>query len=59
MLLPPRGVSFHYSPLTPLTILLRDEINRFIVKAKQKIAVLSRISRPIHSYAQFKTVPQT
>lgn len=48
----PGGVSFHYSPLTPLIILLRDEINSFIVKAKQKkIAVLSRISRPIHSHA--------
>ena len=48
----PGGVSFHYSPLVPLIILLRDEINRFIVKAKQKkVAVLSRISRPIHSYA--------
>jgi len=48
----PGGVSFHYSPITPLTILLRDEINRFIVKANQKkVAVLSRISRPIHSYA--------
>ena len=48
----PGGVSFHYSPLTPLIILLRDEINRFIVKSKQKkIAVLSRISRPIHNYA--------
>ena len=48
----PGGVSFHYSPLIPLIILLRDEINRFIVKAKQKkVAVLSRISRPIHSYA--------
>jgi len=48
----PGGVSFHYSPLIPLIILLRDEINRFIVKAKEKkVAVLSRISRPIHSYA--------
>ena len=48
----PGGVSFHYSPLIPLIILLRDEINSFIVKAKQKkVAVLSRISRPIHSYA--------
>ena len=48
----PGGVAFHYSPLVPLIILLRDEINRFIVKAKQKkVAVLSRISRPIHSYA--------
>jgi L-threonylcarbamoyladenylate synthase len=57
----PGGVSFHYSPLTPLTILLRDEINRFIVKAKEKkIAVLSRISRPIHSYASvWQIAPHT